>query len=98
MATWCWEARRRRAFPPRSGPASLKLLKLLRDEIAADVQVAVDLAKRGTEPVRRAAHHIESAQLRSRAVNIEVLPVPTPPDRDRTFLVLFESSEVSRPA
>jgi two-component system CheB/CheR fusion protein len=67
---------------PSSGAASLNLLKMARDEIVPDLRAAIDLARRGTAPVRREGQ---------RNIVLEVVPIEMPPDRGRLFLVLFET-------
>ncbi len=68
---------------PASGAASLNLLKMAREEIVPDLRAAIDLARRGTVAVRREGH---------RNLALDVVPLDTPPDRGRLFLVLFETT------
>jgi two-component system CheB/CheR fusion protein len=68
---------------PAMGAASLNLLKMAKAEIVPDLRAAIDLAKRGTAAVRREGQ---------RNVGIEIVPIETPPERERLFLVLFETA------
>src|SRR5205823_12785316 len=53
-----------------------------------DLRAAIDMARRGTGAIHREG---------LRKVNFDIVPVNTPPDRERLFLVLFESTQ-SAPA
>jgi two-component system, chemotaxis family, CheB/CheR fusion protein len=76
---------------PASGPASLNFLKMLREEIITDVSATVDLARRGSVPVRREGLRVHTGELHPMELNVEILPVEASPDQDRLFLVLFEA-------
>jgi two-component system CheB/CheR fusion protein len=73
---------------PAPGAASLNLLKMAREGLAAELRGAIDEARRGRCPARR-----EGVLMRGngdyREVNLQVFPLSPSPGR-RCFLVLFE--------
>jgi two-component system CheB/CheR fusion protein len=73
---------------PAAGVASLNLLKMAREEILPDLRAGIDIARRGTGAVRREG---------LRNVSLQIVPIDRPPDRERLFLVLFETID-SAPA
>ena len=74
---------------PASGAASLNLLKMTRQDIVPELRAAIDLARRGTDPVRREALG---------NLDLKVVPIGAPPDRERLFLVLFETRPPAAPS
>jgi len=77
---------------PASGAASLNFLKMVREEMVAELRTAVDVAKRGRAPVARYGLRVDSDELRSRDVNVEIIPIEAPPDRGPLLLVLFKTA------
>jgi two-component system CheB/CheR fusion protein len=76
---------------PASGAASLNFLRMVREDLVTDLRTALDLAKRGTAPVRKQGLRVDSDELRSRELNVEIIPVNAPQDHGRLFLVLIEN-------
>jgi len=76
---------------PASGAASLNFLKMVREDLVKDLRMAIDLAKRDTTPVRRQGLRVDSDELRSQDLTVEIIAVNAPSDRGRLLIVLFES-------
>jgi two-component system, chemotaxis family, CheB/CheR fusion protein len=75
---------------PASGKATFQLLRMVRDELALELRTAIQEARRTGRSVRREG--IEVKQDRQvREVHIEVRPLPVPGEREKCFLILFES-------
>jgi hypothetical protein len=46
---------------------------MVREDMAAELRTAIDLAKRGTAPVARYGLRVDSDELRSRDLNVEII-------------------------
>ena len=77
---------------PSPGPASLDLLRLVRQGLVVELQAAIDAAKRERSPVRREGLHFQDNG-QPRSVTIEVLPIPPAGQEPRAFLIVFEEAE-----
>lgn len=74
---------------PAQGRASLNLLKMAHEGLVVDLRNAIQQAKRRHATVRKEGIQL-TANGRSYAANLEVVPVQAPDTRARHFLVLFE--------
>jgi len=83
---------------PASGPASLNFLKMLREEIITDVSATIDLARRGSAPVRREGLRIQNGEHHPQDLSVEIIPLDGSPDREPLFLVMFEAVQTPEAA
>ena len=75
-----------------AGTVSWNLLRLLRPEVAGQVQDRLERAVRDNVPVRIAPVLLRDGRGGQRHVQIDVLPISSVTLRSRCFLVLFQSS------
>jgi len=75
---------------PSPGAASLNLLKMVRQDLAAELRVVIHQAMRDNGAVRKegVCFHHNGVE---RWVNLQVLPLPAPLNGERCLLVLFET-------
>src|SRR5207237_5020757 len=76
---------------PRSGSASLNLLKMAREGLLLQLRSALQRARKEGVPVRRSGVRMKGAGGIT-GVDIEVVPFTTRQTRGRLFLVLFDPS------
>jgi two-component system CheB/CheR fusion protein len=82
---------------PLPGVASLNLLKMARDGLAAELRAAIRQAQRGAGRVRKERVPITAID-NPRRVNLEVRPLrASSSGRERYYLVLFEEAEALPP-
>jgi two-component system, chemotaxis family, CheB/CheR fusion protein len=78
------------------GDASLNLLKMIREDLFLDVHTAVVTAIKDNSAVRK-----EGVRLKEPGgggpINIDIMPIKTPEDAERFFLVLFEKAAETTP-
>jgi two-component system, chemotaxis family, CheB/CheR fusion protein len=82
---------------PASGAASLNFLKMVREDMAAELRTTIDLATRGAVPVGRYALGGDGDGLHSRRLNVEIIPITAPPGRGPFHLVLFQNEPKAPP-
>ncbi|MGC2062435.1 MAG: chemotaxis protein CheB, partial [Thermodesulfovibrionales bacterium] len=80
---------------PAPGEASLNLLKMVSEDLVAELRVALHQAKKEAVPVRKERTRVKHDK-RIKYINIDVVPFKTPATGERCFLVLFE--EIPPPA
>ena len=80
---------------PVPGKATFQLLKMLREELARELRVAMSRARKTRASVKREAVRV-SRDGAFHLVDIEVRPLPARRADDRYFLILFE--EIGRPS
>ncbi len=74
---------------PASGTPSLKLFKMLRKGLSFGLHGAINQAQKENVPVRKEGLHV-SDNGRVNRVNVDVIPIGEPPDKERYLLILFE--------
>lgn len=79
---------------PPSGPASLDLMRMLREGMFSDVRAVLGQAQSENSIAWREVRVVDGAQ--SRSVRVEVTPFKVPPGGATFFLVLFQ--EIAPPA
>ncbi|MEO6773995.1 MAG: chemotaxis protein CheB [Kofleriaceae bacterium] len=75
--------------PP--GQPQVNLVRMAREELAAHLRIALQRAQRTGRPVRKAGIRLRDRG-RTRKIDLEVVPVRTPPDHERHYAVVFEES------
>jgi two-component system, chemotaxis family, CheB/CheR fusion protein len=76
---------------PAPGEASLNLLKMVSEDLVAELRTAIHQAKKEDAPVRRERHRVRQDK-RIRYINIDVVPFKVHAAGERCFLVLFEEA------
>lgn len=74
---------------PASGKPSLNLFKMVRDGLSFGLHSAINQAQKENIPVRIEGLHVINNG-RVNRVNVDVIPIGEPPDKEKYFLVLFE--------
>lgn len=77
---------------PSDGEASLNLLKMVGEGLAAELRTALHQAKKENIPVRKERFRFKYND-RPKHINIDVVPFDAPSSGERCFLVLFEDPE-----
>jgi two-component system CheB/CheR fusion protein len=83
-----------RYLEPPPGEPSFNILKMAREGLRLELRHAIEEARKGV-PVRKDGLLVKSSD-HLRHVNLEVIPLKTPPAQERSYLVLFE--DVTPPA
>lgn len=78
------------------GEASLNLLNMAREGIAADLRAVIAMAMKQGGPVRKDAVRL-GQNGGSATINIEVVPFTVLPSEERFFLITFETASVATP-
>lgn len=73
---------------PAQGAASLNLLKMAREGLVVDLQLALDAARKKDAPARRDGLSVDLDGQR-KMVDLCVVPIKVPDTKERTYLVLF---------
>lgn len=81
---------------PAPGRASLDLLKMVREDLAAELRTALHQAKKEGIPVSREKLRVKQGKL-IRYINLDVTPLKVPAFGERCFLVLFEETPLLAP-
>lgn len=76
---------------PAPGQASLDLLKMVREDLVAELRAALHLAKKESVPVNREKLRVKQGKL-IKYINLDVTPLRVPVSGERCFLVLFEET------
>ena len=76
---------------PAPGRASLDLLKMVSEDLVAELRTAFHQAKKEGVPVRKERHRVEQGKLIN-YINIDVVPFRAPASGEHCFLVLFEEA------
>ena len=74
---------------PTSGAASLSVLRMVKEGLAAELKAALVKARKDRKPVRRDGIHYANG---SAELNLHVIPLTGNSDRDAKYLILFESA------
>jgi two-component system CheB/CheR fusion protein len=74
---------------PAAGAASLSLLRMVKEGLAAELKAAMAKARKENKPVRREGVHFSSNG--NVELDLHVIPFSRNSERDRKYLVLFES-------
>jgi two-component system, chemotaxis family, CheB/CheR fusion protein len=77
---------------PAPGEASLNLLKMVRDDLAAELRTAIHQAKKEGAPVRKERHRVKQGKLIEH-IDIDVVPFNASASGERCFLILFEEAD-----
>ena len=75
---------------PASGAASLQFLKMVRKDLVNDLRVAIDHARRISTPTVCKDLRVNSDELRSKVLNVELIPIDPASGNGRLLIVLFE--------
>jgi two-component system CheB/CheR fusion protein len=76
---------------PAPGEASLNLLKMVSEDLVAELRTAIHEAKKEDVPVRKERARVKHDK-HVKYVNIDVVPFRAPASAERCFLVLFEDA------
>jgi two-component system CheB/CheR fusion protein len=74
---------------PAPGEPSFNILKMAREGLRLELRHAIEEARTGAVTVRKDGLLVKSSD-QVRHVNLEVIPINTPPAQERAYLVLFE--------
>jgi two-component system, chemotaxis family, CheB/CheR fusion protein len=74
---------------PAAGAASFSVLRMVKEGLAAELKAALGKARKEDKPVRREAVHF--ATNGNMELNLHVIPFSRNSERDRKYLILFES-------
>ena len=80
-----------------SGRPTFNLTKLAREGLAVDLQAALNKALQMNVAVKREGVTLRSGR-DSREINLEVIPLPTEPDKEKLFAVVFQERAQEAPA
>ena len=72
---------------PAAGAASLSVLRMVREGLAAELKGALAKARKEGKPVRRDGIHLSNGKVE---LNLHVIPFHRNSDHDTKFLILFE--------
>jgi two-component system CheB/CheR fusion protein len=73
---------------PAAGAASLSVLRMVREGLAAELKGALAKARKEGKPVRRDGVHLSNGKVE---LNLQVIPFHRNSDHDAKYLILFES-------
>jgi two-component system CheB/CheR fusion protein len=76
---------------PAHGTASLDILKMVSEDLVAELRTAIHQAKKEGVPVRKERARVKHDR-RVKYVNLDVVPLRPPASGERCFLVLFEDA------
>jgi len=74
---------------PAAGAASLSVLRMVKEGLGAELKAALAKARKEDKPVRREAVHLTTNG--NVELNLHVIPFSRNSERDRKYLILFES-------
>jgi len=80
---------------PAAGAASLSVLRMVKEGLAAELKAALAKARRDNKTVRREGVHLTSNG--NVELNLQVIPFSRRSERERKYLILFESVRSRRP-
>ncbi|HWY48334.1 MAG TPA: chemotaxis protein CheB [Bryobacteraceae bacterium] len=74
---------------PAAGAASFNVLRMVKEGLAAELKAALATARKEDKPVRREGVHLTSNG--NVELNLQIIPFSRNSERDRKYLILFES-------
>jgi two-component system CheB/CheR fusion protein len=81
---------------PAAGAASLNVLRMVKEGLGAELKAALAKARKENKPVRREGVHLTSNG--NVELSLQVIPLSRHSERERKYLILFESVRKSPPA
>jgi two-component system CheB/CheR fusion protein len=81
---------------PAAGEPSLKLSKMARDGLSSGLYSAIHQAKKENIPVRKEGLQVNYNGQANR-VNVDVIPIEEPHNKEKYYLVLFERAPQALP-